>query len=136
MVRVDVFEKGGKYYLVPIYSWQVAKGILPDRAIIAFKDEEDWQLIDDSFNFKFSLHPNDLIEVITKKARIFGYFASCHRGTGNINIRIHDLDHKIGKNGILEGIGVKTALSFQKYQIDELGKEIRPCRLKKRLPVR
>lgn len=136
MVRVDVFEKGGKYYLVPIYSWQVAKGILPDRAIIAFKDEEDWQLIDDSFNFKFSLHPNDLIEVITKKARIFGYFASCHRGTGNINIRIHDLDHKIGKNGILEGIGVKTALSFQKYQIDELGKEIRPCRLKKRPPVR
>lgn len=136
MVRVDVFEKGGKYYLVPIYSWQVAKGILPDRAVIAFKDEEDWQLIDDSFNFKFSLHPNDLIEVITKKARIFGYFASCHRGTGNINIRIHDLDHKIGKNGILEGIGVKTALSFQKYQIDELGKEIRPCHLKKRPPVR
>ena len=136
MVRVDVFEKGGKYYLVPIYSWQVAKGILPDRAIIAFKDEEDWQLIDDSFNFKFSLHPNDLIEVITKKARIFGYFASCHRGTGNINIRIHDLDNKVGKNGILEGIGVKTALSFQKYQIDELGKEIRPCRLKKRPSVR
>ena len=136
MVRVDVFEKGGKYHLVPIYSWQVAKGILPDRAVIAFKDEEDWQLIDDSFNFKFSLHPNDLIEVITKKARMFGYFASCHRGTGNINIRIHDLDHKIGKNGILEGIGVKTALSFQKYQIDELGKEIRPCRLKKRPPVR
>ena len=136
MVRVDVFEKGGKYHLVPIYSWQVAKGILPDRAVIAFKDEEDWQLIDDSFNFKFSLHPNDLIEVITKKARMFGYFASCHRGTGNINIRIHDLDHKIGKNGILEGIGVKTALSFQKYQIDELGKEIRPCCLKKRPPVR
>ncbi len=136
MVRVDVFEKGDKYYLVPIYSWQVAKGILPDRAVVQGKDEEDWQLIDDSFNFKFSLHPNDLVEVITKKARMFGYFASCHRGTGNINIRIHDLDHKIGKNGILEGIGVKTALSFQKYQIDELGKEIRPCRLKKRPPVR
>lgn len=136
MVRVDVFEKGGKYYLVPIYSWQVAKGILPDRAIVQGKDEEDWQLIDDSFNFKFPLHPNDLVEVITKKARIFGYFASCHRGTGNINIRIHDLDNKVGKNGILEGIGVKTALSFQKYQIGELGKEIRPCRLKKRPPVR
>ena len=67
MVRVDVFEKGGKYYLVPIYSWQVAKGILPDRAIVQRKDEEDWQLIDDSFNFKFPLHPNDLVEVITKK---------------------------------------------------------------------
>lgn len=33
-------------------------------------------------------------------------------------------------------IGVKTALSFQKYQIDEMGKEIRLCRLKKRPPVR
>ncbi|UOO82299.1 type II CRISPR RNA-guided endonuclease Cas9 [Uruburuella testudinis] len=136
MVRVDVFEKAGKYFLVPIYSWQVAKGILPNQAIIAFKDEENWQLIDSSFTFKFSLYPNDLIEVITKKTKLFGYFAGCHRGTGNINIRIHDLNTSVGKNGVLEGVGVKTALSFQKYQIDELGKTITRCRPKKRPPIR
>ena len=42
---------------------------------------------------------------------------------------------KFDEDGIYR-IGVKTALSFPKYQIDELGKEIRPCRLKKRPPVR
>lgn len=132
MVRVDVFGKNGKNYLVPVYAWQVAKGILPNRAVVAFKDEVDWDEMDESYVFKFSLYPNDLVEVITKKGRIFGYFAGCHRGTGNINIRIHDLDSKIGKNGVLEGIGVKTALSFQKYQIDPLGKEIRLCKPEKR----
>ena len=136
MVRVDVFEKGGKYYLVPIYSWQVAKGILPDRAVVAYADEEDWTVIDESFRFKFVLYSNDLIKVTAKKNVFFGYFVSLNRATGAIDIRVHDTDNTKGKNGIFQSVGVKTALSFQKYQIDELGKEIRPCRLKQRPPVR
>ncbi|MGN6974915.1 type II CRISPR RNA-guided endonuclease Cas9, partial [Neisseria sp. P0006.S006] len=136
MVRVDVFEKGGKYYLVPIYSWQVAKGILPDRAVVAYADEEDWTVIDESFRFKFVLYSNELIKVTAKKNVFFGYFVSLNRATGAIDIRVHDTDSTKGKNGIFQSVGVKTALSFQKYQIDELGKEIRPCRLKKRPPVR
>lgn len=135
MVRVDVFEKGGKYYLVPIYSWQVAKGILPDRAVVQGKDEEDWTVMDDSFEFKFVLYANDLIKAELKKETFFGYFSGLDRSTGNISLRSHDLDKTKGKDGIYR-IGIKTALSFQKYQIDELGKEIRPCRLKKRPPVR
>ena len=136
MVRVDVCEKGGKYYLVPIYSWQVAKGILPDRAVVAYADEEDWTVIDESFRFKFVLYSNDLIKVTAKKNVFFGYFVSLNRATGAIDIRVHDTDNTKGKNGIFQSVGVKTALSFQKYQIDELGKEIRPCRLKQRPPVR
>ena len=136
MVRVDVFEKGGKYYLVPIYSWQVAKGILPDRAVVALKEENEWQKLDHSFNYKFSLFKNDLVKIKTKKAEFFGYYDGFNRWTGAIDIRIHDTEITVGKKGVIEGIGVKTALSFQKYQIDELGKEIRPCRLKKRPPVR
>ena len=135
MVRVDVFEKGGKYYLVPIYSWQVAKGILPDRAVVALKDEEDWTVMDDSFEFKFVLYANDLIKVQLKKDSFFGYFIGLDRATGQISLRHHDLDKSKGKDGIYR-IGVKTALSFQKYQTDELCKEIRPCRLKKRPPAR
>ena len=135
MVRVDVFEKGGKYYLVPIYSWQVAKGILPDRAVVAYADEEDWTVIDESFRFKFVLYANDLIKVRLKKDSFLGYFSGLDRATGAISLREHDMEKSKGKDGIYR-IGVKTALSFQKYQIDELGKEIRPCRLKKRPPVR
>lgn len=117
MVRVDVFEKGGKYYLVPIYSWQAAQGILPNKAIIAFKDEAEWQIIDDSYQFKFTAYPNDLVEVQSKKGTIFGYYVGLNRATGAIDIREHDTDIYKGKNGIFQSIGVKTALSFQKYQI-------------------
>lgn len=136
MVRVDVFEKGGKYYLVLVYSWQVAKGILPDRTVVALKEENEWQKLDHSFNYKFSLFKNDLVKIKTKKAEFFGYYDGFNRWTGAIDIRIHDTEITVGKKGVIEGIGVKTALSFQKYQIDELGKEIRLCRLKKRPPVR
>lgn len=133
MIRVDVFGKNGKNYLVPIYAWQVAKGELPDRAIVAHKEEADWEMIDSSFKFKFTLYPNDLVEVISKKGRVFGYYVSCHRGTGGICIKIHDSNKKVGKEGILEGIGIKAIQSFEKYQVDILGKTIRLCKPEQRI---
>jgi CRISPR-associated protein Cas1 len=49
----------------------------------------EWTLID-KFAFLF-LHPNDFIRVTQKnKATISGYYASCHRGTGNLNLWAHD----------------------------------------------
>lgn len=136
MVRVDVFTKDGKYFLVPIYTWQVAKGILPNKAIVALKDENEWIEIDNNYIFLFSLYQNDLIKVKTKKDELFGYFNSLNRATAAIDIKVHDLDKSKGKNGIYQSIGVKLALSFEKYQIDELGKNIRLCKPSKRQPVR
>ena len=133
MVRVDVFGKNGKNYLVPIYAWQVEKGELPNRAVVAYADEEDWDVMDDSFEFKFSLYPNDLVEVVTKKDKFFGYYSGFNRATGAINIKEHDLSKSKVKNGVYEGIGVKTAQSFQKYQVDTLGKTIRLCKTEKRM---
>lgn len=89
---------------------------------MAFKDEQDWTLIDGGFNFLFSLHPNDFIRVTQKnKAPISGYYASCHRGTGNLNLWVHDRSQKIGKGGQIEGIGVKTAIALEKFHVDVLG---------------
>ncbi|HFC6394622.1 TPA: type II CRISPR RNA-guided endonuclease Cas9 [Neisseria bacilliformis] len=133
MVRVDVFGKNGKNYLVPVYAWQVEKGELPNRAVVAYADEEDWDEMDDSFEFKFSLYPNDLVEVVTKKDKFFGYYSGFNRATGAINIKEHDLSKSKVKNGVYEGIGVKTAQSFQKYQVDTLGKTIRLCKPEKRM---
>lgn len=132
MVRVDVFGKGGKNYLVPVYAWQVAQGVLPNRAVVQGKDESDWDEMDDSFEFRFALYPNDLVEVVTKKERIFGYYAGLNRATGAIDIREHDLSKEKVKNGVHQSVGVKTALSFQKYQTDPLGKDIRPCKPEQR----
>lgn len=136
MVRVDVFIKQGKYFLVPIYTWQVAKGILPNKAVVAYKDEEEWEEMDENSQFQFSLYPNDLLEVVTKKDKFFGYYAGLDRATGGISIREHDLEQTKGKAGLYRGIGIKTAISVTKYQVDVLGKNIRPCRITKRQPVR
>lgn len=120
MLRVDVFTKAGKFHLVPVYVHHRVTG-LPNRAVVAFKDEDEWTLIDDSFEFCFSLHPNDLVRVKLKKEIREGYYASTHRGTGCINIWAHDRNLNVGKDGSIEGIGVKTALSIEKFNVDVLG---------------
>ena len=123
MVRVDVFTKANKFHLVPAYVHHTVARTLPNRAIVAFKDETEWTLIDGSFEFCFSLHSNDLVLVQQKgKAAILGYYSSCHRGTGNINLWAHDRSLQVGKSGMIEGIGVKTALSIEKFNVDILGK--------------
>lgn len=121
MLRVDVFTKAGKFHLVPVYVHHRVTG-LPDRAIVAFKDEDEWTLVDESFKFLYSLSPNDLVRVQQKgKAALAGYFGSCHRGTGNINLWLHDRSTVDTKGGAIEGIGVKTAQSFEKLNVDVLG---------------
>lgn len=122
MVRVDVFTKASKFHLVPVYVHHAVAKLLPNLAIVQGKDEVEWTLIDDSFQFLFSLHPNDLVRIQQKgKAAILGYYSSCHRGTGNLNLWAHDRNLQVGKDGIVEGIGVKTALNIEKFNVDILG---------------
>jgi len=121
MVRVDVFTRAGKFHLVPVYVHHRITG-LPDKAIMAFKDEPEWTQIDGSFEFLFSLHRNDLVRIQQKgKLPIQGYFASAHRGTGAISLWLHDRNSTAAKDGAVEGIGVKTALSIEKLNVDVLG---------------
>lgn len=136
IVRTDVFIKKGKYFLVPIYTWQVAEGILPNKAIIAHKSESEWEEMDQNAEFQFSLYPNDLVKLATKKEQFFGYYVSVSRSTASITIREHDNEQQKGKKGLHESLGVKTALSLEKYQVDELGKNIRRCKKSQRQPVR
>lgn len=121
MLRVDVFTKAGKFHLVPVYVHHRVTG-LPNRAVVAFKDEVDWTLIDESFSFCFSLHPNDLLQVSQKgKAPIRGYYSGCNRATGSIDVWIHDRSAVVGKDGLIQSIGVKLASSLEKYDVDVLG---------------
>lgn len=120
MLRVDVFTKGGRFHLVPVYVHHRVKG-LPDRAIVAFKDEAEWTLIDESFAFCFSLHANDFVRVTLKKESHLGYYSSCNRSTGAINLWSHDRNKRVGKDGVIESIGVKTAVAVEKFHVDVLG---------------
>lgn len=120
MLRVDVFSKDGKFFLVPVYVHHQVTG-LPNRAIVAHKDEEQWALINDSFHFIFSIHPNDLIRITQRNATFIGYYAGCDRGSGNVNLWAHDRNAKVGADGLIRGIGVKTAQAIEKFHVDILG---------------
>ena len=119
MLRVDVFAKTGKFHLVPVYVHHQVTG-LPSRAVVAFKDEVEWTLIDESFVFCFSLYPNDLVRVTLKNDIQTGYFSGCDRATGAIGIWAHDRNLGVGKDGLIR-IGVKNALAFEKFDVSVLG---------------
>lgn len=122
MLRVDVFSKAGKFHLVPLYVHHRVVKLLPDRAIVAAKDEDEWTLIDDSFVFCFSIYPNDLVRITLKgKAPIHGYYAGCDRATAAVNLWAHDRNQAVGKDGLMRSIGVKVALVLDKFHVDELG---------------
>ena len=124
MLRVDVFSKAGKFHLVPVYVHHaLAKKVedLPNRAVVAFKDEAEWTQIDDSFEFCFSLYSNDFLKVTLKDENRSGYYAGCDRFTGLINLWAHDRNKQVGKDGLIRGTGVKTALKLEKFNVDVLG---------------
>lgn len=121
MLRVDIFTKAGKFHLVPVYVHHRVTG-LPNRAIVAFKDEDEWTLIDESFAFLFSVYPNDYVKVTLKKEQQSGYYSGADRSTGAMNLWAHDRAASVGKDGLIRGIGVKTALSVEKFNVDVLGR--------------
>jgi CRISPR-associated endonuclease Csn1 len=67
------------------------------------------------------MYPNDLIRVTQKQGVFFGYYAGCDRGSGNINLWAHDRNQQVGKDGLIRGIGVKTAITVEKFHVDVLG---------------
>lgn len=134
MVRVDVFYVEGEgYYLVPIYISDTLKKMLPNKAIVAHKPYEQWKEMKEK-DFLFSLYPNDLIRVQNKKDMVFGkvqeksdlpdkfstrdilvYYKSANIATAAITVVNDD-------NGyIIKGLGVKTLMDIEKYQVDVLG---------------
>lgn len=122
MLRVDIFTKSGKYHAVPIYVSDAAKKELPNRAVVQGKPEEEWTVMDESHRFLFSLYPNDWVCIRYKNAPSReGYYAGLNRSTGAIDLWVHDRNQAQGKKGLLEGNGIKIALSVEKYNVDLLG---------------
>lgn len=131
MARVDLFKKNGKYFLVPVYVWQAIKGILPNKAIVANKNEDEWTIMDENTEFMFSIYPNDLIKVVRKEKGkekdYIGYYKGVDRANASIKLIQHD------KGNILLRIGIKNAISVEKYTVDLLGNiSKKPCKKEKR----
>lgn len=148
MIRVDVFyiEDDG-YYYVPIYTADVIKGALPNRAVVADKSHGEWKVMDDK-DFLFSMYPHDLIYVerkkvfkltapkdssldpIISKTKGFFYYRSFDSNAGSFKIYTHDRSYS------KKSLGGKTLSCLKKYTVDVLGNYSEVSLPEKRKPLR
>ena len=123
MARVDVFEKSNEkgkrqYFLVPIYPHQIAtQNTPPNRAVNAHKPEGEWELMDGSFTFRFSLYRHSFVEVTKPDGVIIsGYYKGLDVSGGMIALANHkNLDDRN------RGIGTRNLLAIRKFAVDRLG---------------
>jgi CRISPR-associated endonuclease Csn1 len=132
MARVDVFRKKNKkgkweFYVVPIYPHQIAMmDTPPTKAVIAYKSDDEWTLLDESFEFIWSLNAMSYVAMMKSNGEfIEGYFRGLHRGTGAANVSRH---WTLEKDGATNGIGVKTLADFKKFTVDRLGRKFEVSR--------
>lgn len=137
MVRVDVYHVTERkpdatfertvtpgYYIVPVYSYDVAKGggQPPMRAMVGGKPETQWPAMDRD-DFVFSLFKDSYVTVERLKGgrqeRISGYYRGTNRFTASIAVSPNNLRDK---SDLEEGIGVRRLLTFSKFHVDRFGK--------------
>lgn len=132
MLRTDVFERDGRYYLVPVYVKDVISRELPNRAIVGGKGEDKWREMDDSYRFVFSLCISDLVRLVKRKGdgteTFFGYFKGTSRSTGSITIQAHDSSWTQPSIGVAQNV-----IAFEKLHVDVLGQTVSRVRQEKRL---
>lgn len=128
MVRIDVFRENGKYYFVPIYTADVVKKKLPNKASTANKPYSEWRVVDDK-DFIFSLYSRDLVHIKSKKgvktnltdggqlvqSEVYAYYISADMSKGSIDAIGHDSHFKV------RALGVQSLELLEKCQVDILG---------------
>jgi CRISPR-associated endonuclease Csn1 len=125
MARVDVFRKKSvagawQHFVIPIYPHHIARDDRPpDRAVQAATPEDKWPMVDETYEFMWSLTPMTYLEIENSKGDLLqGYFRGMDRATGAVIIS----DHK-NSGAITKGIGARTLKTFNKYTIDRLGQK-------------
>lgn len=105
MVRIDLSREKGKsgkwqYYAAPVYAHDLMRGRLPEL----------------TGEFLFSLYPYDLIMLVRKGEPLIGYYRKYNIHTKSITICDPNSTQLI-----TEGIGIRNAELFVKYEVDVLG---------------
>jgi len=122
MVRVDVFHKDEKFYLVPIYRHQVMNRERwpepPTKAVEIRKAVSKWGEVDKGYEFRFSLYPDTYVALVTNRGEIAeGYFRSLNINDAGVLVSLHHRRQESRK------FGSKTLNSFRKFHIDRLGRK-------------
>ena len=154
MVRVDVFRSKdkGKFYAVPIYTFDFATGRLPNKAIVQGKDKDgmikDWLEMDENYEFCFSLFKNDAVLIQTKdmESPVVAIYKSTHSGDSSMTFEHHSR-HSFGSKDeelfftdrdkatqkplyFKSSCGIQGLKHFSKVSISPIGelKELKPSK--------
>ena len=134
MVRIDVFYvKDDGYYFVPVYTADLVKAELPQRAVVAGKPHDQWKLMKDE-DFIFSLYAGDMIHVVSSdqisvqltnknatgepqlyRNEWYFYYVKAGIATASITATTHDRKYEKGS------LGIKRLVLLDKYEVDPLG---------------
>lgn len=134
MVRADIFidPESKKHYVVPVYVSDTAKATLPMQACNSQKPK-----MDENYDFKFSLYPNDLIYFKYKpgkKGSSATYTTGEKRFLREGYVYYDGLDISNGalsfcgpdSSFMIKGMGILNALDvFEKWNTDYLGNKTR-----------
>lgn len=144
MVRLDIFKrkKDNKFFGVPIYTMDFAKGILPNKAV----STKEWIDMNEDYEFLFSIFPNDLLCIKKKgmeKAELCYYVSFDIGGSGVIKAEFHS-NHLVSLTGnqkllfseakqekVQGRISIQNLETFEKWQVSPLG-EVKKAKFKKR----
>lgn len=144
MVRLDIFKrkKDNKFFGVPIYTMDFAKGILPNKAV----STKEWIDMNEDYEFLFSIFPNDLLYIKKKgmeKAELCYYVSFDIGGSGVIKAEFHS-NHLVSLTGnqkllfseakqekVQGRISIQNLEIFEKWQVSPLG-EVKKAEFKKR----
>jgi CRISPR/Cas system Type II protein with McrA/HNH and RuvC-like nuclease domain len=130
MIRVDVFRevtgRTSKFHLVPVYAWHFSRAYLPEPEASVSGHINSGASSEPHFQFMFSLHPNEYIEVVDAKDRkASGYFITFDSSDGRIKWAPHDRAGKGNEDGQVkekeERVATVTAKSIRKFEVDILG---------------
>lgn len=109
--RVDVFKKDGKYHFIYLYVADFEKETLPHITIKNI-------VIDDSFDFKFSIFKDELIEIKQKGKNPTKGYMKFSLSDGRLAIAQHlDANFNATKNRFSTG----SLEYLKKYHVDVLG---------------
>lgn len=136
MIRVDIFrvkEKNNKhsYYAVPIYVADTVKDKLPNKAIVAKKNYDEWLEMKKE-DFVFSLYPNSAVYIGGKDIKMnvmsgctlesektmrdtILYYKGLDISPGALKIINHDGTYQ------QRGLGIKSLSIIEKYEVSVLG---------------
>lgn len=144
MVRLDIFKrkKDNKFFGVPIYTMDFAKGILPNKAVGA----KEWIDMNEDYEFLFSIFPNDLLYIKKKgmeQAELCYYITFDIGGSGVITAEFHS-NHLVSLTGnqkllfseakqekVRGRISIQNLEIFEKWQVSPLG-EVKKAEFRER----